>query len=229
MNLLSKIAVVFVALLGPIAANADLIVFTDYSAWETAAGGPIVTEDFDDIPNTGFLPLNTTTTVGLIDVFPFASGGDIFRVLNGRVTGQVDRGGVPIVPEGFSIIFPFPIFAFGADFTDACSNAGLTIQVLGETLPLSNDLDGLCNGFFGFTSTELLESITFGQVAGDCCNEVFTMDNVSFSDCSPFPGGGNTGGCFPGPGPFPAPEPGTLALLTLGLLGMGLSRRRRKV
>lgn len=56
----------------------------------------------------------------------------------------------------------------------------------------------------------------------------FTMNSFSVSYCDPFPGGGSTGGCFPGPGPFPAPEPGTLALLGLGLAGLGVMRRRRK-
>lgn len=46
--------------------------------------------------------------------------------------------------------------------------------------------------------------------------------------CSPFPGGGNTGGCFPGPGPFPAPEPSTYALMLAGLSAMGIAARRRK-
>jgi hypothetical protein len=53
------------------------------------------------------------------------------------------------------------------------------------------------------------------------------IESLVLSTCSSFPGGGATGGCFPGPGPFPAPEPGTLALLGLGLAGLGLSRRRK--
>src|SRR4030095_13119208 len=52
------------------------------------------------------------------------------------------------------------------------------------------------------------------------------VDNISV--CSPFPGGGDTGGCFPGPGPFPAPQPATLTLLAFGLAGLGFSQRRRK-
>lgn len=56
----------------------------------------------------------------------------------------------------------------------------------------------------------------------------FFQGYAVFTDCSPFPGGGSTEGCFPGPGPFPAPEPSTLALLGIGLFGMGLSRRRKK-
>jgi hypothetical protein len=50
---------------------------------------------------------------------------------------------------------------------------------------------------------------------------------TSLSVCSNFPGGGNTGGCFPGPGPFPASEPASLTLVCAALLGVVAIRRRR--
>jgi hypothetical protein len=47
--------------------------------------------------------------------------------------------------------------------------------------------------------------------------------------CSAFPGGGATGGCFPGPGPFPAPDSGsTLILLGMGVAGLAAARRRMR-
>jgi hypothetical protein len=55
----------------------------------------------------------------------------------------------------------------------------------------------------------------------------FLILSAELEYCSEFPGGGATGGCFPGPFPFPVPEPGTLALLGLGLVGIGYTRRRK--
>jgi hypothetical protein len=47
----------------------------------------------------------------------------------------------------------------------------------------------------------------------------------AFPDCSPFPGRGGTGGCFPGPGPFPVPEPALLPLAGIALAAAVLLRK----
>lgn len=49
---------------------------------------------------------------------------------------------------------------------------------------------------------------------------------VNGYECSPFPGGGQTGACLSGPGPFPAPEPSTAALLVLALAALAFASRR---
>ena len=49
---------------------------------------------------------------------------------------------------------------------------------------------------------------------------------VGYPLCSPFPGGGATGGCFPGE-VFPAPEPTAAALLAAPALALWGLRRRR--
>ena len=85
--------------------------------------------------------------------------------------------------------------------------------------------------------------------AGGFGSEGIYLDNLQFMECSPFPGRGATGGCFPGPGPFPgrghttvtllgaslagdlgpfpAPEPTTVALLGASLAGLAFARRRK--
>ena len=126
-------------------ASAVPIGFSDRNLWEDSITDQILTENFDNVP-PGVLPLNTTTTIGLIDVFTFASGGTIFQLTGSNVNGQVDIG-PGNTPEGFSIIFTSPVSAFGADFVEACSNGRLTVQVEGDTLALSSFLGGSVQAF----------------------------------------------------------------------------------
>jgi hypothetical protein len=55
-----------------------------------------------------------------------------------------------------------------------------------------------------------------------------TMFHINAETCSPFPGRGRTGGCFPGSGEFPVevPEPSLLLLGAVSAAGIALRRRR---
>jgi hypothetical protein len=178
-------------------ANGAITVFTDRASWEAAISSPTLTEDFNSFPVPGAqvsLPLGTTT-VGIIDILVVGSGGAIAVIykFGGPVpggdgqdlVGQTARSGL----DTFSIIFPSPVNAFGAGFSDTCSGQHLTLNVAGSTvefdnyLPSGSPLFGDCYGFLGVVATEPFDSVTFGQ-EGSSGNEVFRMDNVSFAPFS---------------------------------------------
>lgn len=83
-----------------------------------------------------------------------------------------------------------------------------------------------------FTADSTTSTVKFKNLYdGDEWGNYPHLDNVAVNSlCSEFPGGGNTGGCFPGPGPFPGkvPEPSAIFLFGIGLIGLiGFSKRRK--
>ena len=113
----------------------------------------------------------------------------------------------------FSIAFPAPITAFGADLGDFNNGARRTeVAISGggvdlpKTVP-SPSLSGREVIFFGLISGTPFTTVEFSAIAGP---DVFSVDNVTYGDASAVP--------------LPAPA----ALLLGGLAALGVVRRRRR-
>jgi hypothetical protein len=82
-----------------------------------------------------------------------------------------------------------------------------------------------CTGATGIAADicDLADGKLHDKQQNDSGQFILNVNNRAFlyTPCSPFPGGGSTGGCFPGPGAFPASEPATLALFAIALLLLG--------
>ena len=191
-------------------AQAAIIVFTDRALWEAAAG-PFVTEDFNGLTPT---PLSTgNNPVGLIDINIVGDPG-VSRIDDGTsvfaINGtnalilEVDESGTDI---GFpSADFLGAVFGFGADWQSTTNNSVLEVTIDGQLFNFSDFLDaGDGDGFLGFISDVAFTDIVFG-LAGSS-NEIFGLDDLSIA--------------------VSMPEPGILALMGFGVVGLGLSRRRR--
>lgn len=191
--------------------SATLTVYTDRSAWEAAVGGSFSLQNF-----------NTFTTPSSYESSPVSLGGFSVSVA-GETFGSVwhnvgpsssgnDVNGSPQINAatgstgGTTLAFDSAISAFGADWNGISDNRVTSINVNGVDVAIP----ALLGGFWGFVSdtpfASTLLSLTSGPADG------FGIDNVVYAGQS-----------------TAVPEPGTLAIMALGLVGLGVTRRRRRV
>ena len=197
--------------------KADLVFYTDRSAWESAVNADITDENFDAV--TPYILTEGVNNAGLIniemlnlsEINEFNSIDDGSSILNIDETPFFRGGCLRADPDVLiNLWIPSSGIAFGGDFTSTHSSDGLILQVDGlqysfeELLPLD---DG--DGFLGFISSNVFSTVTlFDPVQDDPANNVFRLGETFGLDTIS----------------FAVPEPMTLSLLAFGVL---LTRKRK--
>ncbi len=170
--------------------SAQLQTYTNSADFD-AAVGLVVVEDFESSPlgelNAG------ANDVGMFDVFLDAADTDgtsrvaDFGLVNGSRELQLDLDNDHNTVIRFD--FDQPIFGFGADFGAALTGDFLTLEVNGNLFALNDFLATSGDGFFGISSEQSFESITFGRESATSFGKFFAVDNVRLS-AVPEPGSG---------------------------------------
>ena len=171
--------------------------FTDFGAWEAAAGGPAVT---DDLSSYGVVNL----ALGENDFF---NGYSV--ILDGTGTGGTNINGATnlvftLGGELDSITFAFdqPQTGFGADWLNTFVSNGLTVTINGESFNVEDFVPEPNFEFVGFAGDPFTEAVlTVTDPNGG--TEFAAISNVYFA----------------------IPAPSGIAALALG--GLVAARRRR--
>lgn len=195
-NLSFKISAAISLLLMFSSAQAAFITYTNSTAWEAAAGS-FTTENFtgddgsfDGVSlDVGDFTLTGDSTGTYADM-TISSG-----VVMANACGVITCGSA----FGYILTFDFPIFGFGADFSNVFGFAGISLSTDSETIGgPTNDI-----GFWGFVSDTAFTTITVSSL-----DEIHSFDNAVYTTAE-------------------VPVPATISLFFLGLAGIGWSRRKK--
>ena len=118
--------------------KADLVFYTDRSAWESAVNADITDENFDAV--TPYFLAEGINNAGLIDIemLNYSEINEFNSIDDGSSFLNIDetpffRGGcLRADPDVvINLVLPSPALAFGGDFISTHSSDGLILQVAG--------------------------------------------------------------------------------------------------
>lgn len=220
MRMKTFVAVVTGLVVSSLTASAATTFYTNDRAGFEAALGALTVEDFNGLvlPNSDSIVFSGITSEGTPSGesrAQNASGTPVADVFNGRLdTSGFDTGIFETITWSFA-----GVVGIGFDVISGASQTGVTVSGSGFSFDFA-DFGGIGSGFFGViidTGDPLITSLTFQETIladGESTNEIFQLDNVTFSREFAPPGG-------------EVPEPGTMSLLGAGLIALGFVARRK--
>lgn len=210
---------VTIALFGLMNVAKAAVIFDDEALWLAAVNGAVVVEDFSNEPNPGnSMSPRTFDGSGIVVE---ANGGTlqspILTIVSDELRLEVSNIGFNVRVEEMIFTLPVPTLAIAFDFRRVNNGAAATNAFL-SVGGMNVDLLGLADGFFGvdafgFAGVILDAPVTEFKFITDPLTsgglDQFEIDDLSFV--------------------VAVPEPAGFALIGVGLIGLGLSRRRRLV
>ncbi|TWT77339.1 hypothetical protein Pla123a_19990 [Posidoniimonas polymericola] len=182
----AALLVAFASMAG--AASAQLTVFTDQAAWESAVLGlglTPTTETFDGLsifdmqPSDGLLPINGD--FGITVTGADSGDADDAFIDAGQFHGEI----FPLTEHAsYDHVFNRPVRAFGQFFDGAASGLGIKISTPDGDIDIHDFYSGFEDGFLGFLSTNAYDRVRIiGSDAdgGSEVGEIYEALDVSYA------------------------------------------------
>jgi hypothetical protein len=204
-----RFAAAALALLAATPAAATITTYASRASFDAAAGATS-SFDFEGIitfngiraygfPTQDFGPFTVSTNSGSLAVIDEGyAGGSQFSM---GTSDSLYVNGSP------TLTFDVPLFSLGMDLGAFAGGTTLTITLPTGSFSVITPASNTGSLFFGLTSTEAFSSVVVAFAGGD---NAVKIDNLSFSSTA-----------------AEVPEPAMLGLFGLGMIGLGLSRRRK--
>ena len=180
---------------------------TDRPTWETAVGGTIVNDPFATPITQGMSIMFDSGVVSTVTVCCSFADENVVRNPPGGPSEVLYQN--RLGPDGTgdqNWTFPMLVNGFGADWGGV---QNVVVTILGESFEIDSVV-GASDGFLGFVSDTPFMSVDFTHTSTNpSARDIYTADNLAFSKAAV------------------VPEPATVTLFAIGLLGVGLTLRRR--
>jgi hypothetical protein len=175
------------AALAPSPAAADTRVFYTRPEWQSALGSASRTQESFNAITPFVLSSNTPTAIGAIGITHHNTTTGTAEIADGAVFGNLDgtcwfRGYTGVLPAAsWTLAFPSPVTAYGADYDSPASGCGIMMVIHGQSFKFTHIGSG--RGFFGVISDTTFSSVEYRRDEDSTIPaEIWALDNLAFAD-----------------------------------------------